>query len=62
MNIRMIANLIGRILCLEALFLLPSAAISLIYKEYDIVFAILISVVIMAAVGGLLQFFKQLRK
>ena len=62
MNIRMIANLIGRVLCLEAFFLLPSAGISLIYKEYDIIFAILISVVIMAAVGGLLQFFKQTRK
>lgn len=62
MNYRMIASLIGRILCVEALFLLPAAGISLYYGEYGTIRAILLSVVIMAAAGLILLRFKQVRK
>ena len=55
MNYKMIANLIGRILCVEAVFLLPSAGISLYFREYDTIFPILISVLLMAVIGILLM-------
>jgi len=58
----MIANTIGRILCVEALFLLPAAGISLIYGEYQTIQTILISVVITALAGLILLRFKQTRK
>lgn len=53
MNYRIIANIIGRILCVEAGFMVPAAAVSLGYREWDAMWAILLSVAA-AAVTGLL--------
>ena len=51
MNYKMIANLIGRILVLEAAFLLPAAGISLYYQETKSCQAIVISAVVTALFG-----------
>lgn len=62
MNYRMISNLIGRILCVEAVFLLPAAGISLYFGEYEIIRTILLSAAIMAVAGWFILRFKQVRK
>lgn len=55
MNIKMIANLIGRILCLEAAFLLSAALVSLYYGEPGALRAIGVSAFITAGTGALLM-------
>ncbi len=54
MNYKMIANVIGRILCIEAVFLLPACLISLYYGEMGVIGPIIISVLLTAVVGVLL--------
>ena len=62
MNYKMIANLIGRILVLEAAFLLPAAGISLYYQETKSCQAIVISAVVTALFGVALMFIKAKNK
>ncbi|MDD3193445.1 MAG: TrkH family potassium uptake protein [Oscillospiraceae bacterium] len=54
MNLRMISNLIGKILLIELIALAPPAAISLYYQETDALKAFLITMIVLAAVGFLL--------
>lgn len=54
MNYKIIANVIGRILCIEAVFLLPAAGVSLYYREFGVIAPIVITVLLMAAAGVLL--------
>ena len=54
MNYKMIANVIGRILCIEAVFILPACLISLYYGEMAVILPIVISALLTAAVGMLL--------
>ncbi|MCI8622495.1 MAG: TrkH family potassium uptake protein [Provencibacterium sp.] len=54
MNFKMVANLLGRILCVEALFLLPAVAVSLYFGEADAARALAVSCVITAGAGGLM--------
>ena len=54
MNYRTIAHTVGVILQFEALFLLPSLIISLIYGETRSVYAFIISAVVSLLIGILL--------
>lgn len=51
MNYRMIISLIGRILCVEGLFLLPAAGVSWCYQEDNAMRALLISAALTIGVG-----------
>ena len=53
MNIRMIAQILGKVLFTIALLLLLPAVVALLYRESP--FPFLITVVISAALGGLLS-------
>lgn len=55
MNFKLLANLLGRILCAEAAFLLPAAGVSLYYHELGALRSILISAGITAVAGVLLM-------
>ena len=57
MNYKMIKYVIGWILLFEAIFLMLPAVTALIYKE-SVIFDILISALICAALGGILVLFK----
>ena len=57
MNYKMIKYVIGWILLFEAIFLMLPAVTALIYKE-SVIFDILISTLICAALGGILVLFK----
>ena len=52
MNYKMIGKFIGRILLVEAVFLLPALLISLFYQESEAVKALLITIIIITAVAG----------
>lgn len=55
MNYKLLANLLGRILCAEAAFLLPAAAVSIYYDELGALRSILLSAAITAVAGVLLM-------
>lgn len=57
MNYRMIFSSLGTVLCIEAALMIPSLMVSLIYNQND-VYAFLISMVILLAVGCLLHLLK----
>lgn len=54
MNYKMIGKFIGKILLVEAVFMLPAYAISLYYHEEEAVRALLISMVITLLTGGVM--------
>ena len=54
MNYKMIGRFIGKILLIEGAFMMPAMLISLIGKEYHVVWAYLWTLVIILAVAGLL--------
>lgn len=55
MNYKLLSNLLGRILCAEAAFLLPAAAVSIYYGERGALRSILLSAGITAVAGVLLM-------
>ncbi len=57
MNYKMMARFIGRILMVEAVFMVPAMLISLWEKEFDAVWAFMWSLGIIMAVSGVLLFF-----
>ena len=58
MNYKMMGRFIGRILMVEAVFMVPAMLISLWEKEFDAVWAFMWSLgIIMAVFRGLLFFF-----
>ena len=56
MNYKMMGKFMGRILTVEAVFMLPAVLIGLWDREYAVVGAFLLSIAIIAAVSGLLSF------
>lgn len=62
MNYKMIANLIGRILCVEAAFLVPAVAISTYYQETGAMRALWTSIIVIACAGVLLLLPKPVKK
>lgn len=62
MNNRVIANLIGKILCVEAAFLLPAAAVSAYYREPAAFKAILLTIAYMVLAGTILLLLRPDRK
>ena len=54
MNYKMIGKFIGRIMLIEAAFLLPACGISIFQGEKEAVQAFAITIFVSAAVGGLL--------
>ena len=57
MNYKMMGRFIGRILMVEAVFMVPAMLISLWEKEFDAVWAFMWSLGIIMAVSGVLLFF-----
>lgn len=51
MNYRMIASIVGRILCVEALFLVPAVLVSIYYGEAGAMRALLLSALLTLAAG-----------
>ena len=51
MNYRIIINITAKILCVEALFMLPAAIISLFYSEGSVALSFAISMAVMLAIG-----------
>ncbi|MBC8570014.1 TrkH family potassium uptake protein [Zongyangia hominis] len=62
MNYKVIYNIIGRILCVEAAFLVPAVAISTYYQETGAIRALWISIVAIACVGVLLLLPRPVKK
>ncbi len=56
MNYKMMGKFMGRLLTVEAVFMLPAVLIGLWDREYAVVGAFLLSIAIIAAVSGLLSF------
>ena len=56
MNYRLIANLIGRILIVEAAFMLPALIISLHCGEHESAVAFVQSIILIIAVGAAMNF------
>ncbi len=54
MNFKMVANLLGRSLCVEAIFLLPAIAVSLYFGEAQSARALALSFAATALTGGLM--------
>ena len=54
MNIRMMGRFIAQIVAIEAVFMLPAMAISVIYSEWPAVKAFAVTLVLMAAIAGIL--------
>ncbi len=54
MNRKMVLNTIGRIMILEAALMLLPSAVSLCYKEYKSLSAFVLTIIISAAIGGIL--------
>ena len=53
MNYRMITSIIGRIMCVEAVFMLPAVLISLYQGETDAVWGFSVTILLLLALGGL---------
>ncbi|MBR4424363.1 MAG: TrkH family potassium uptake protein, partial [Oscillospiraceae bacterium] len=51
MNYRTVINIIGKVLCVEAMFLLPALIISLILREDSAILGILVTMGVAAALG-----------
>ncbi|MCR4935413.1 MAG: TrkH family potassium uptake protein [Oscillospiraceae bacterium] len=51
MNYRTVINIIGKVLCVEAMFLLPALIISLILREQSAILGILVTMGVAAALG-----------
>lgn len=50
MNYRLVSNILGKVMLLEAALMIPSLIVSLIYKE-ESASAFLITIVILAVIG-----------
>ena len=61
MNYRIVVNILGKVFVLEAALMIPSVIVSIIYGEGDLS-SFLITMVILAAMGGLFMLVKPRKK